>query len=117
MQQDVLRWVLTTFLDSRAHTLSDKAMIRQNCASIETFRATCGYAYNRAFRKVALAAAGGRTAGGRRGGGGGSGAEAGAPPATTTTTDGDPADVNGRWAGAAGRSTCSGGAASPGLAS
>ena len=52
MKQDALRWVLTTFLDPRARTLSDKAMIHQHCASIEAFRAACGYAYNRAFRKV-----------------------------------------------------------------
>ena len=74
MKQDVLRWVLTTFLDSRAHTLSDKALIRQHCASIETFRATCGYAYNGAFRKVGMtlmSAAGGSGGGGVRDRGGG----------------------------------------------
>ena len=49
---DVLKWVLSNFLDQRSFPAKDKDEIRSACASIQEFRGKCGYAHNVKYCKA-----------------------------------------------------------------
>lgn len=52
-KRDLLRYILTEWMEPLSWSPSEKALLREACASIAGFRSKCGYIYNARHLKVA----------------------------------------------------------------
>lgn len=52
-KRDLLRYILIEWMEPLSWSPSEKALLREACASIAGFRSKCGYIYNARHLKVA----------------------------------------------------------------